>query len=111
MPQLVCGNERVEVDENGYLANAEEWNENVAQALADQEGVGELKPEQLDVLKFMRSYYQNYRSFPILGSVCRNVHQPSECVNEEFIDPLKAWKIAGLPEPVDEVVSYLKRPV
>ncbi len=93
------------------MINADNWNENVAQALADQEGIGELTPEQMGVLKFMRTYYANYQSFPILGSVCRHVHQPRECVNEEFIDPLKAWKIAGRPEPVDEVVSYLKRPV
>ena len=110
MPQLVCGEQTVNVNDNGYLINTDDWNENVAHALAAREDVSKLTPEMMEVLKFMRSYYKNYQSFPILGSVCRNVHQPGECVNEEFVDPLKAWKIAGLPEPVDEVVSYLKRP-
>jgi TusE/DsrC/DsvC family sulfur relay protein len=97
------------LDSEGYLADTESWNEDVAGELAAREGIGELTGEMMDVIRFMRTYYKNYNSFPILNSVCKNVHQPKECVNEEFIDPLKAWKIAGLPDPGDEVVSYLKR--
>lgn len=99
----------VEVDEDGYLSDTEAWNEDVAQALARNEGIDELTGDMMDVIRFMRTYYKNYQMFPILNSVCKNVHQPKECVNEEFIDPLKAWKIAGLPNPGDEVISYLKR--
>jgi hypothetical protein len=38
--------------------------------------------------------------------VCKNVHQPSNCVAEQFIDPVKAWKIAGLPNPGEEVIGF-----
>ena len=97
------------VDEEGYLVDVNSWDEDVAKAIASNEGIDTLTDEMMDVIRFMRSYYQNYQSFPILNTVCKNVHQPKECVNEEFIDPLKAWKIAGLPDPGDEVVTYLKR--
>lgn len=97
------------VDEEGYLVNMSSWDEDVAKAIASNEGIDSLTDEMMDVIRFMRGYYQNYNSFPILNTVCKNVHQPKECVNEEFIDPLKAWKIAGLPDPGDEVVTYLKR--
>lgn len=100
---------RVELDEEGYLTDFEDWNEDVATALARSEGVGTLTGDMLAVINFMRSYYLQYHSFPILNSVCRNVHRPRECVNEEFIDPVKAWRIAGLPEPGQEVLAYLKR--
>lgn len=63
----------------------------------------------MEVIKFMRDYHRQFKSFPVLGSVCKNVNQPKDCVNEDFVDPLKAWKIAGLPEPSEEVISYLKR--
>ncbi|MHB8792476.1 MAG: TusE/DsrC/DsvC family sulfur relay protein [Thermoleophilia bacterium] len=97
------------IDEQGYLEDANNWDEDVARAIAQNEGIDRLNDEMMDVIRFMRTYYKNYKSFPILKMVCKNVHQPDECVNEEFIDPLKAWKIAGLPDPGDEVVSYLNR--
>jgi TusE/DsrC/DsvC family sulfur relay protein len=97
------------VDDEGYLVDMSSWDEDVAKAIASNEGIDSLTDEMMDVIRFMRSYYQSYNSFPILNTVCKNVHQPKECVNEEFIDPLKAWKIAGLPDPGDEVVTYLKR--
>ena len=78
-------------DESGYLKDPESWNEQIARELAKREGIDELTDEMLEVIRFMRSFYKTYGSFPILNSVCKNVQQPKECVNEEFIDPLKAW--------------------
>lgn len=98
-------------DEKGYLKDPESWDEDVARQLAKREGIDNLTDEMMEVIRFMRSFYKTYGSFPILNSVCKNVHQPKECVNEEFIDPLKAWKIAGLPYPGEEVIYYLKRPL
>jgi tRNA 2-thiouridine synthesizing protein E len=32
--------------------------------------------------------------------VCKHIHAASRsCVTDEFVDPMKAWKIAGLPKP------------
>jgi tRNA 2-thiouridine synthesizing protein E len=87
-----------EIDAEGYLADLEEWNEGVAQALAAREGLGELSEDMLEVIRFMRTYYKKFNAFPILNYVCRNIHQPRDCVSEEFINPEKAWKIAGLPK-------------
>jgi tRNA 2-thiouridine synthesizing protein E len=89
---------KIQVDENGYLANQDEWNEEVALALASQEGFDSLSAEQMEIIRFMREYYLKYKAFPILNNVCRITHQPKLCVNEQFINPEKAWKIAGLPK-------------
>lgn len=99
----------VDVDEDGYLENIDDWNDVVASALSEQEGMGPVTFDQLDILMFMRQYYQKHGFFPIVNAVCKNVHQPDECVSEEFMDPVTAWKIAGLPKPDDEVIAYLKR--
>jgi len=98
MAQITYSGGSVEVDGDGFLTNPEEWNENVARALAAQEGLGELSDEMLEVIRFMRTYYNKFKAFPILNYVCKNIHQPRDCVNEEFINPEKAWKIAGLPK-------------
>lgn len=67
-------------------------------ALASKEGFDSLSVEQLDIIRFMREYFLKYKVFPILNNVCRIAHQPKLCVTEQFINPEKAWKIAGLPK-------------
>lgn len=109
MPVIEYGDINIRLDDEGYLENFDEWNEKTACGIAFQEGVDELSKDRMDVIKFMREYYTQYKSFPILGAVCKNVHQAKDCVNEDFMDPIKAWKIAGLPKPSEEVISYLKR--
>jgi tRNA 2-thiouridine synthesizing protein E len=108
MPIIEYSGEKVNLDEEGYLSNFEDWNENTAHALAEKEQVGELTKERMDILLFMRDYYEKFNSFPILRAVCRNIHQPDNCTYEQFPDPIKAWKIAGLPKPTAEVLGLIK---
>lgn len=90
--------QHIRLDEAGFLVDLNDWNEEVAAALARKEGIDALSAEQLDIIRFMREYFLKYKVFPILNNVCRIAHQPKECVNEQFIDPERAWKIAGLPK-------------
>ena len=109
MPVIEYSGVEIKLDDEGYLANFNDWTDRVACGIAENEGIEELSKDRLEIIRFMREYYINYKAFPILGAVCRNVHKPDDCVNEAFIDPLKAWKIAGLPKPSEEVVSNLNR--
>jgi len=106
MPVIIHNDFKIAVDDDGFLVNLEDWSEAIASVLAAQEGIGELSEDKLDILKFMREYYQKYNFFPIVRFVCKNVHQPGTCVAEKFIDPVKAWKIAGLPNPGEEVIRF-----
>ena len=99
---------KVNIDDGGYLVNIDDWNEQVACALAEREGVDELTKERIDILKFIREYYKKYNFFPILNAVCKNVHQPKNCINEKFMDPLTAWKLAGLPQPGEDIINIVK---
>ncbi len=99
---------KINLDDDGYLVNYEDWNEKVAAALAEREGAGELTRDKMDILKFLRQYYKEHNFFPILRYVCKNIGQPRDCVVEKFIEPVIAWKIAGLPNPGDEV-NLLKK--
>lgn len=98
MKTLQWHDKKILVDGEGYLVNQDTWDEEVAKALAEHEGLHDLTAEQLDIIRFMRDYFMKYRVFPILNHVCRIAHQPKECVNEQFVNPEKAWKIAGLPK-------------
>jgi TusE/DsrC/DsvC family sulfur relay protein len=110
MRTLSYKNREIEVDDEGYLVNLDDWDEEVACALTQTvEGVEEcdLTKERMEILKFMRDYYRRYEAFPVVRSVCKQVHQSQECLYEQFIDPIKAWKIAGLPKPTTDVFSYI----
>ncbi len=88
----------IKLDDEGFLSNRDEWSEGIANTLALQEGLEALTGEQMEIIKFMRSYYEKFNAFPILNQICKNLHQPRECVNEQFVNPEKAWKLAGLPK-------------
>jgi tRNA 2-thiouridine synthesizing protein E len=98
MSVIECAGKTIEIGDDGFLAHLEDWDENVAQVLATREGVDTLSDEQMEIISFMRKYYLKYKVFPILGQLCKIVHQPGKCVNEQFINSEKAWKIAGLPK-------------
>lgn len=99
------------VDEDGFLKDFDSWNENVACTIAEKEGVSQecpLSSERMDILKYMRDYYQKFEAFPIVRSVCKNVGQEKDCQYTEFPDPIVAWKIAGLPKPTPEVLAKIR---
>lgn len=99
------------LDEEGYLKDFTSWTEEIACALAEKEGVDDecpLSTERMEIVKFMRNYYQKFEAFPILRAVCRNVGQTKDCNYQQFPDPVKAWKIAGLPKPTPEVFAKIR---
>lgn len=108
MPSIEVSGRQIEVDDEGYLRNFNDWTEAVACAIAEREGVDELTKERLDIIRFIRDYYKQYNFFPILNAVCKNIHQPKDCIKEQFLDPVVAWKIAGLPKPDVTVMNLLR---
>jgi len=108
MPILKHKPRMIDVDSYGYLINFNEWDEDVARELAARAGISELTPESIAILKFIRDHYKTYNFFPIVGSICKKIHEPQDCVNEKFMNPLVAWKIAGLPHPDEPIISLLE---
>ena len=101
MPTFEYEGKVIKVNDEGYLENFEEWNETVACALAEREGVSQSCPlakEQLEILKFIREYYKKFNSVPIVRAVCTHVHQPDKCEYLQFPDPVITCKIAGIPK-------------
>jgi len=108
MPVLKHRARMIAMDDEGYLINFDDWDEEVARDLAARAGVGELDLESITMLKFIRDHYKTYNFFPVVNSICRNIHAPKDCVTEKFFNPLIAWKIAGLPHPDEPIISLLE---
>jgi tRNA 2-thiouridine synthesizing protein E len=98
MNEISVAGKKIVLDDDGFLVNRENWSREVAQQIAKNENIDELDEEQIEIIEFLREYYSKYHAFPILNYVCKHVGQKKECLNKEFVNPMKAWKIAGLPK-------------
>lgn len=91
----------VDVDEEGYLTNMSQWNENIAAAIAAEEGVGPLTGAHRKVIQYLRA--QQAAAAPL---TIRSLGKSGVATIKDLYDlfpggPLKkASKIAGIPKPV-----------
>lgn len=98
MEKIIAGN-NVEVNEEGYLKNFDEWNEDIAKKIAQEENV-DLSERHWDVIKFLQKAHQDDVSLSI-----RKVGKSGVVDIKEFYKlfpngPLKvSTKIAGIPKP------------
>ena len=98
----------IEADANGYLANHEDWNEDVAKVIAESEGVT-LSEKGWDIINYLRNeYFNNGGNQPNERHMVKHFKSAwsdmgkvdSKSLYEHFPKgPAKqAGKIAGLPE-------------
>ena len=91
----------VDVNEEGYLTNMSQWNEQIAAAIAAEEGVGPLSAAHMKVISYLREQQAAGAALTI-----RSMGRSGVVTTKEFYDlfpggPLKkASKIAGIPKPV-----------
>ncbi len=57
--QIPVNGRMVLTDSEGYLCNLDDWSEDFARALADQEGL-ELTDEHWEVIRFLRDHYREH---------------------------------------------------
>jgi len=96
----------VETDANGYLKNVEDWNEDVARYIADEEGV-ELTDKHWDLINYLREeYVNNGGNQPNTRHIVKAMSDKwGQSIGQKDVyalfpkDPSKqGGRIAGLPE-------------
>ena len=101
MPMFEEGGVSIEVDEDGFILNPDDWTEAVAAALAGGEGVDELTEEHWKVMHYLRDYYEKFGVAPMIRKLCKETGFPLKKIYDLFPSgPAKgACKLAGLPKP------------
>ncbi len=102
MPFIEINGKRIEVNEEGFLVNPEDWDEEVAKFLAKkEEALEDLTEEHWAVINYIRNYYLENKLAPMVRAVCKTTGLPLKKIYELFPSgPAKgACKIAGLPKP------------
>ena len=95
------GDVSIEVDEDGFMLEPDQWNKEVAAALATTEAVEELTEEHWKVMNYLRDYYLEFGVAPMIRRLCKATGFKLGYIYELFPSgPAKgACKIAGLPKP------------
>jgi TusE/DsrC/DsvC family sulfur relay protein len=101
MPKFEYESVSIDVDEDGFMENPEEWNEDVARALATTEDVEELTEDHWKIIHYLRDYFKQYGIAPMIRKLCKETGYPLKRIYELFPSgPAKgACKVAGLAKP------------
>ncbi len=107
MPTVEIAGKSLDVDEEGYINNTDDWNKEVAEHLAQGEGV-DLSEPHWEVINFLRDYYEEYKIAPMTRILTKAIGKKfgKEKGNTKYLYELfpagpakQACKIAGLPKP------------
>lgn len=107
MPQMEFEGKQVNLDDDGYLTNLDDWSEGIAQALANEDDI-KLSDEHWEVINFLRDYYQKYQIAPMIKILVKEIGKVMgpEKGNTKYLYELypggpakQACKYAGLPKP------------
>lgn len=95
-------------DERGFLEDPDWWNRDLALGIAAGLGIGELTESHWRVVDQLRSHYLTNGSLPVERTLCRELDLASTCVTALFGGLMKAWMVAGLPNPGEEARIYME---
>jgi tRNA 2-thiouridine synthesizing protein E len=102
MPYVDYNGKQLEVDEDGFLADPEIWDQDLARFLASSaEGINNLTDEHWKVINYLHKYYTEFGVAPMIRKLCKETGFTIDHIYELFPSgPAKgACKIAGLPKP------------
>ncbi|MBS5594457.1 MAG: TusE/DsrC/DsvC family sulfur relay protein [Clostridiales bacterium] len=101
MPDIDVNGKKIEVDEDGFLVNLDDWDEDVAKYLAEQEGINELNEDHWKVIQYLKDYFKEYGIAPMVRKLTKESGYSLKQIYDLFPSgPAKgACKIAGLPKP------------
>jgi len=107
MPFIEFGGKQVEVDEDGYIVNLDDWTKEMADFMSGQDGMT-LTENHWEVINFLRDYYAKYQIAPMIKILVKEIGKVmgpekgnTKYLYELFPDgPAKqACRYAGLPKP------------
>lgn len=102
MSYIEVGDKQLELNDEGFLNNPQQWNQEVAAVLAKaEEGLESLSEDHWAVINFIREHYEQTKLAPMVRSICKATGLPLRRIYELFPSgPAKgACKLAGLPKP------------
>ena len=104
---LEVNGKQIEVDEEGYLSNLNDWEKDIAEVMAKEDNI-ELSDDHWEIINFLREYYEEYQIAPAVRVLTKAVGKKlgKDKGNSKYLYELfpygpgkQACKFAGLPKP------------
>ena len=101
MTTALIADRPVEVDAEGFLTHAGDWDEQIAAAIARDSGIAELTPRHWLVVNFMRDRFLATGTAPSIRALGKESGVPVKELYQLFPKgPAKlAARIGGIPKP------------
>ncbi|MFC1572104.1 TusE/DsrC/DsvC family sulfur relay protein [Candidatus Eisenbacteria bacterium] len=93
--------QEIEFDNDGFMVDPALWNDDVAKAIARDEGIEDVTDEHWAVVNFIREYWKEHDLAPPVRLLCKENGVSVRQVYKLFTSgPARgACRIAGLPKP------------
>ncbi len=104
---IIVDGRRVALDEDGHLADPEQWTSAFARALADRDGI-ELSADHWWLIEFVRDYHETYETPPLMRVVVAALRKAR---NDSSIGSRELYRLFS-DNPVRDGCRYagLKKP-
>jgi TusE/DsrC/DsvC family sulfur relay protein len=98
--RIIAGR-KIPCDGRGFLRYPEDWSEEVACCLAEENGLQRMGETHWRVIRFMRSYYFNYGRAPLNRDLKAGIGMSLIELESLFPGGIRqgARRVAGLPNP------------
>jgi TusE/DsrC/DsvC family sulfur relay protein len=91
----------IECDKDGFMIDPGLWDEKVAAAIAQEEGIDEISEKHWAVVNFIRTYWKEHDLAPTVRLLCKESGVSVREIYKLFTSgPARgACRVAGLPKP------------
>lgn len=94
------------LDDEGFLIDPYDWDTSFSEIRAAEKNVV-LTKEHWELIELIRYKYLTIGALPSMRSICKKVGFEKSALKEQFGSCLVIWKLAGLPDPGEEVKTYM----
>jgi tRNA 2-thiouridine synthesizing protein E len=98
---MQVGDKTIDFDPDGFMLEPDVWSDEIASAIARDEGIEEMSEKHWGVVNFIRSYWKENDLAPPVRLLCKESGVSVREVYKLFTSgPARgACRIAGLPKP------------
>ncbi|MGD8719915.1 MAG: TusE/DsrC/DsvC family sulfur relay protein [Candidatus Zixiibacteriota bacterium] len=98
---MQVGDKSLEFDNDGFMVEPDLWNDEVAAAIAAEEGIDEMSEEHWKIVNFIREYWKEHDLAPAVRLICQEAGVSVRQIYKLFTaGPARgACRVAGLPKP------------
>lgn len=98
---MEVGGKEVNFDNDGFMEDPQLWDNEVANAIATDEGIDEMTEEHWAIVNFIRDYWKENDLAPPVRMICQELNLGVRQIYKLFTSgPARgACRVAGLPKP------------